>query len=82
MGYENIRVEKRGKVGLITLDRPKALNALNSALVAELGTALDGFDADERIGCIVITGSEKALPPVPTSRKCSRTIFRPPIRRT
>ncbi|MCL4159503.1 UNVERIFIED_CONTAM: hypothetical protein GTU68_065546 [Idotea baltica] len=61
MGYENIRVEKRGKVGLITLDRPKALNALNSALIAELGTALDGYDADERIGCIVITGSEKAF---------------------
>ena len=61
MGYENIRVQKRGKVGLITLDRPKALNALNAALIAELGTALDSFDADEKIGCVVITGSEKAF---------------------
>ncbi|MTH99751.1 enoyl-CoA hydratase [Roseibium sp. RKSG952] len=61
MGYENIRVEKRGKVGLITLDRPKALNALNAALISELGAALDGFETDERIGCVVITGSEKAF---------------------
>ncbi|TYC51898.1 enoyl-CoA hydratase [Rhodobacterales bacterium] len=61
MGYENIRVEKRGKVGLITLDRPKALNALNSELIDELGKALDGFEADERIGCVVVTGSEKAF---------------------
>lgn len=61
MGYKNIRVEKRGKVGLVTLDRPKALNALNSELIAELGTALDSFDEDERIGCVVITGSEKAF---------------------
>lgn len=61
MGYKNIRVEKRGKVGLITLDRPKALNALNSELIAELGSALDTYDADEKIGCVVITGSEKAF---------------------
>ena len=61
IGYKNIRVEKRGKVGLITLDRPKAMNALNSELIAELGAALDGFDEDERIGCVVITGSEKAF---------------------
>ncbi|WP_153770313.1 enoyl-CoA hydratase [Labrenzia sp. CE80] len=61
MGYENIRVETRGKVGLITLDRPSALNALNSALIDELNTALSGFEADERIGCTVITGSEKAF---------------------
>ena len=61
MGYENIRVEKRGKVGLITLDRPKALNALNSALIGELGAALDAYDEDEKIGCVVITGSEKAF---------------------
>ena len=61
MGYENILVETRGKVGLITLNRPKALNALNDALMDELGTALKAFDADEGIGAIVITGSEKAF---------------------
>jgi enoyl-CoA hydratase len=61
MGYENILVETRGKVGLITLNRPKALNALNDALMDELGAALKTFDADEGIGAIVITGSEKAF---------------------
>jgi enoyl-CoA hydratase len=61
MGYENILVEPRGKVGLITLNRPKALNALNDALMDELGAALKVFDADEGIGAIVITGSEKAF---------------------
>ncbi|MGI9385449.1 MAG: enoyl-CoA hydratase [Methyloligellaceae bacterium] len=61
MAYENIIAETKGKVGLITLHRPDALNALNSALVAELGQALDGFEADAKIGCIVITGSEKAF---------------------
>jgi enoyl-CoA hydratase len=61
MGYENILVETRGKVGLITLNRPKALNALNDALMDELGAALKVFDADEAIGAIVITGSEKAF---------------------
>ena len=60
MEYQNIIVETRGKVGLITLNRPKALNALNDALVDELGLALNAFEADEAIGCIVITGSEKA----------------------
>lgn len=61
MGYENIRVEKRGRVGLITLDRPKALNALCAALMEELSTALDAFEKDERVGCVVLTGSEKAF---------------------
>ncbi|MEX3929643.1 enoyl-CoA hydratase [Paraburkholderia sp. BR10936] len=61
MGYENILVETRGKVGLITLNRPKALNALNDALMDELGAALKAFDADEGVGAIVITGSEKAF---------------------
>lgn len=61
MGYENILAETRGKVGLITLNRPKALNALNDALMDELGAALKAFDADEGIGAIVITGSEKAF---------------------
>ena len=61
MAYENIIVETRGRVGLITLNRPKALNALNDALIDELGLALDKFEEDEAIGAIVITGSEKAF---------------------
>ncbi|MBE0623166.1 MAG: enoyl-CoA hydratase [Burkholderiales bacterium] len=61
MSYENILVETRGRVGLITLNRPKALNALNDALMDELGDALARFDADENIGCMVLTGSEKAF---------------------
>ena len=61
MSYENILVETRGRVGLITLNRPKALNALNDALMDELGAALLAFDADANIGAIVITGSEKAF---------------------
>ena len=61
MSYANILVSKQDKVGLITLNRPQALNALNDALVDELGTALSDFEADEAIGCIVITGSEKAF---------------------
>jgi enoyl-CoA hydratase len=61
MTYENIIVETQGKVGLIRLNRPKALNALNDQLMDELGNALVAFDADESIGCIVITGSEKAF---------------------
>lgn len=61
MNYENIIVETNGKVGVIQLNRPKALNALNDRLMDELGKALLTFDADEDIGCIVITGSEKAF---------------------
>ena len=61
MSYENILVTTDGRVGLITLNRPKALNALNDALMDELGAALLAFDADENIGAIVITGSEKAF---------------------
>ncbi len=61
MAYENIIVETREHVGLITLNRPKALNALNAVLMRELGEALMKFDADETIGAIVITGSEKAF---------------------
>ena len=61
MAYEHILVETRDKVGLITLNRPKALNALCAALIDELAQALDGFEADETIGCIVLTGSEKAF---------------------
>ena len=61
MDYENIRVETRGRVALVTLHRPAALNALCNALIAELNHALDGYEADAGIGCIVITGSEKAF---------------------
>ena len=65
MSYENILTELRGagarKTGLITLNRPKQMNALNDALMDELGAALKAFDADPGIGCIVLTGSEKAF---------------------
>ena len=62
MGYENIDVRtEAGKVGIITLNRPKALNALNDALMTELGAALKAFDADDAIGCMIITGSERAF---------------------
>jgi len=65
MSFENILTERRGEgarqTGLITLNRPKQLNALNDALMDELGSALRAFDADAAIGCIVITGSEKAF---------------------
>lgn len=61
MGYQYIIAEKRGAVGLITLNRPEALNALNQALIGELGAALDAFEADDEVGAIVITGGEKAF---------------------
>ncbi|MGY4827916.1 enoyl-CoA hydratase [Sphaerotilaceae bacterium SBD11-9] len=65
MTYECILTEQRGtssqKIGLITLNRPKQLNALNDTLMDELGAALKAFDADDAVGCIVITGSEKAF---------------------
>lgn len=61
MSYEHILVEARGNVGLITLNRPKALNALSIALMKEVGKALDGFEKDDAIGCIVLTGSDKAF---------------------
>ncbi len=61
MPYEFIVVEKREAVGLITLNRPEALNALCAGLIEELGRALDDMEADDAIGCIVVTGSEKAF---------------------
>jgi enoyl-CoA hydratase len=61
MNYENILVATHGKVGLITLHRPEVLNALNDGLINDLGAALKVFEADENIGCIVVTGSEKAF---------------------
>ena len=62
MSYELIQVRTEAeKVGIITLNRPKQLNALNSELMVEMGTALKAFDADPHIGCIILTGSEKAF---------------------
>jgi enoyl-CoA hydratase len=61
MSHQHILVETRGKVGIVRLNRPQALNALNATLIAELGAAIDGFEADPSIGCIVITGSDKAF---------------------
>jgi enoyl-CoA hydratase len=61
MTYQNILVETRGAVGLITLNRPQALNALCDALIRELGSALDVFERDSAIGAVVLTGSEKAF---------------------
>lgn len=61
MAYETIIVETRGKVGLITLNRPKALNALNKALISELTHAVEALEADDAVGAIVLTGSEKAF---------------------
>ncbi|MBW7883584.1 MAG: enoyl-CoA hydratase/isomerase family protein [Caldilineaceae bacterium] len=59
--YDNLLVRSQGRAGLIQLNRPQALNALNSALMDELVQALQAFDADDGIGCIVITGNEKAF---------------------
>jgi enoyl-CoA hydratase len=59
--YETILVETHGRVGLVRLNRPQALNALNAQIIAELDGALDGFERDPAIGCVVITGSEKAF---------------------
>jgi len=61
VSYELILAEKKGRVGVITLNRPKQMNALNAQLMQELAKALYAFDADEGVGCIVITGSEKAF---------------------
>ena len=61
MTYEFITSRTEGRVGIVTLNRPKQLNALNDQLMNELGEALKAFDADEAIGCIVLTGSEKAF---------------------
>ena len=59
--YDTILVERRGRVGLITLNRPKALNALNRRVMHEVTDAAAGFDADPDVGCLVVTGSEKAF---------------------
>ena len=61
MSYQNIIAETKGRVGIIRFNRPAALNALNALLVEELNTAIDAFEADANIGCLLITGSEKAF---------------------
>lgn len=61
MSYETIKTETHGRVALLRLDRPKALNALNAELIAELGDALGRFEADAGVGCIVLTGSREAF---------------------
>ena len=61
MAYETLLTETRGRVGLITLNRPQQLNALNDQLIGELNAVLDGYEADDGIGAIVLTGSEKAF---------------------
>jgi enoyl-CoA hydratase len=61
MTYQNIVVETKGRVGIIRLNRPQALNALNKALISELTQAIETFDADEKIGCLLMTGNDKAF---------------------
>ena len=61
MAYQNIVVETRGKVGVVTLNRPQALNALSPELMRELACAVDAFEGDVNIGCLVVTGSNKAF---------------------
>ncbi|MDP3132996.1 MAG: enoyl-CoA hydratase-related protein, partial [Burkholderiaceae bacterium] len=61
MSFELITVRTEGRVGIVTLNRPKQLNALNDQLMTELGQALQAFDADANIGCMILTGSEKAF---------------------
>ena len=61
MAYQNIIVATRGKVGVVTLNRPQALNALSPELMRELASALDAFEGDDNIGCMVVTGSDKAF---------------------
>jgi enoyl-CoA hydratase len=61
VSFELIKVEQKGRVGLITLNRPKQLNALSPQLMQELGAALQAYDANESVGAIVITGNEKAF---------------------
>ncbi|MGE0659742.1 MAG: enoyl-CoA hydratase [Reyranellaceae bacterium] len=61
MKYENILVETKGRVGIVRLNRPQALNALCKALVEDVGHALDAFEDDPNIGCVVLTGSDKAF---------------------
>lgn len=75
MTYENILVERRGGAGLITLNSPKTLNALSKGLVADVNHALADFEADDKIGAVVITGSEKAFCAGANIRETASTDF-------
>jgi len=61
MSFETILVETQGKVGMVRLNRPEALNALNAKLIAELEAALAAFEAEDAVGCVMLTGSERAF---------------------
>ncbi len=61
MSYKTVRTERHGRAGVVTLHRPEALNALNILLINELEAALAGFESDDGIGCVVLTGSLKAF---------------------
>jgi enoyl-CoA hydratase len=61
MAYETIKVETKGRVGIVTLNRPKALNALNKQIITELSAVLDLWEHDPNIGCVLVTGSDKAF---------------------
>ena len=61
MAYENILVAQEDRVGIITINRPQAMNALNSKVIAEMNQALDGFEKNPEIGCVLIMGSDKAF---------------------
>src|SRR5499427_4532909 len=61
MSHQHIIVETVSRVGVIRLNRPNALNALNAAMIAEIAAAVDAFEADANIGCMVVTGSDKAF---------------------
>lgn len=74
--YETIRVEQKGRVGVITLDRPKALNALNTQLMTEVVAAATAFDSDEGVGAIIVTGSERAFAAGADIREMSSMSFR------
>ena len=76
MSTETIIVETRGRVGIIRLNRPQALNALNATLREEILAAAEAFDADAGIGCILMTGSDKAFRPAQTSRRWRTSPYR------
>ncbi|HEX2134605.1 MAG TPA: enoyl-CoA hydratase [Microvirga sp.] len=75
MAYETILAETRGPVGLVTLNRPQALNALSAQLFREVNQALDGYERDPAIGCMLITGSEKAFAAGADIKELSRQTY-------